>query len=349
MYEEMTPERIKGELLKEITTLDTREGSFTDDMAGPVAVQLYKVYQSLNAVQPIVWVNEGSGRYLDMAAEDLGIEPRKAGTKAAVTLELTGTAGFSVKAGTRFLTADNLAFVTVEDAVIPEAGMAAVPAEAEKAGAAYNVGPGEIAFQYENDNRIQKAGNPEAAQGGTDPESDASLYARIVYARQKPSTSGNKYDYERWAREVPGVGEAKCTPIWDGPGTVRVLVVDEDRQPVDVAIVEACAAHIEEVRPIGAAVTVVSASALPISAAAKVTVDGSTTLAAVQRAFSAALGKYLRSLAFEKYEVLYNRVGALLISIDGVVDYTGLTLNGKAESVAVGPEEIPALGEVTLT
>lgn len=43
--------------------------------------------------------------------------------------------------------------------------MAAVPAEAEKAGAAYNVGPGEIAFQYENDNRIQKAGNPEAGAG----------------------------------------------------------------------------------------------------------------------------------------------------------------------------------------
>lgn len=88
----------------------------------------------------------------------------------------------------------------------------------------------------------------------------------------------------------------------------------------------------------------VSASALPISAAAKVTVDGSTTLAAVQRAFSAALGEYLRSLAFEKYEVLYNRVGALLISIDGVVDYTDLTLNGKAASVAVGPEETPRLG-----
>lgn len=60
-------------------------------------------------------------------------------------------------------------------------------------------------------------------------------------------------------------------------------------------------------------------------------------------------GGILRSLAFEKYEVLYNRVGALLISIDGVVDYTDLTLNGKAASVAVGPEEIPALGEVTLT
>lgn len=37
----------------------------------------------------------------------------------------------------------------------------------------------------------------------------------------------------------------------------------------------------------------------------------------MQRAFSAALEEYLRSLAFEKYEVLYNRVGALLISIDG--------------------------------
>ena len=349
MYEEMTPEKIKGDILKKITKLDTREGSFSDDNAGPMAVELYKVYQSLNAVQPIVWVNEGSGGYLDMAAEDLGIEPRKAGTKAAAVLEITGTAGFVIKAGTRFLTADNLVFTTTAQAEIPESGTVTIPVEAEAPGAAYNTGPGEIIYQYENDSRVKSVTNPEPAMGGADPESDTSLYARIVYARQKPSTSGNRYDYERWAREVPGVGEAKCTPIWDGPGTVRVLIVDENRQPVDAAIVEACAAHIEEVRPNGAEVTVVSASARPVNAAAKVTVDGSTTLAAVQEAFAEALEGYLRSLAFEKYEVLYNRVGALLISIDGVVDYTGLTLNGQAASVAVGPDEIPVIGEVALT
>lgn len=350
MYEDRTPENIKAEMKQALKTdLDKREGSFVDDLLGPVAVEHYKIYQSLNAVQPMVHVDATSGKYLDMEAEDLGIEPRKTGTKAQVTLTVAGTAGFTIPAGTRFSTADNLYFETLSAVEIPEAGQVEISVQAEQVGEQYNVDTGTILYQFQNDSRIQAVTNASAAMGGMDPESDESLFSRIDSSRKKPRTSGNAYDYEAWACEVSGVGYAKCTPIQYGPGTVGVLVADENRQPVDDAVVTACAGHIETKRPVGADVTVKSAEALAINVTAAVTTDSTTTKETAKAAFTGLLDEYLRSLAFSQYTVLYNRVGALIIGTDGVIDYGNLTLNGVADSVTVGAEQVPVVGEVVFT
>ena len=97
---------------------------------------------------------------------------------------------------------------------------------------------------------------------------------------------------------VDGVGAAKVTPLWNGDGTVKVLIAGGDNGPVDSTIVSNCAAYIEENRPIGATVTVVSAEGLGINVSAVVDIDSSTTVLDVQAAFSAAIETYLRGIAF---------------------------------------------------
>ena len=37
-----------------------------------------------------------------------------------------------------------------------------------------------------------------------------------------PATSGSKYHYIQWAKEINGVGNAKCLPLWNGNGTVKL-------------------------------------------------------------------------------------------------------------------------------
>ena len=73
--------------------------------------------------------------------------------------------------------------------------------------------------------------------------------------------SGNINHYKQWARSVSGVGNAAVLPLWDGNGTVKVVVASEENEPLDEAIVSKVAQYIESVRPIGAEVTVVSATA----------------------------------------------------------------------------------------
>ena len=121
------------------------------------------------------------------------------------------------------------------------------------------------------------------AAGGTDPESDGALYERIHAYLSRPATSGNAYHYEQWALEVAGVGAARVFPLWNGAGTVKVVLVDGGMEPASAEIVAAVQAHIEAERPIGATVTVAAAAPLSINVTAAVTLDGSAPSARSRR------------------------------------------------------------------
>lgn len=146
-----------------------------------------------------------------------------------------------------------------------------------------------------------------------------------------------------------GWGAVRVTPLWRGPGTVLVLVAGYDRHPVDELVVDACAQYIQTRRPVGAGVTVASAKAISVDVSAQVVLAAGATLTEVEAAFVDRLDAYLAGLAFEEFMVYTNRVGALLMSVDGVVDYDGLTVNGSGENLALGSDGVPVVGEVALT
>lgn len=347
MFEDMTPETIKRGILERAgVELETREGGFLDSMAGPVAQEIWKLYQAMNALVPIAYVDESSGGYIDLRCGAFGIE-RKEGKRAAARMALTGTDGTVIPKGTAFLSAEGLVFTLTEDAVL-SGGTATGNVEASETGAAYNVEAGELSQMAVTLPGLTGWNNGPAS-GGVDPESDAALVGRLYDRLQKPATSGNVYHYESWAKEVPGIGEAKVEPLWAGPGTVKVLVTGPDRGAAEPEAVAYAAAHIEELRPIGATVTVESAEGLFIDVKASVTLDGSATQEQVKAAFASRLDAYLKSIAFRQYTLLYNRVAFLLLDTGGVTDYTGLTVNGGTGNVAVGAGQVPVLGEVSLS
>ena len=47
--------------------------------------------------------------------------------------------------------------------------------------------------------------------------------------------------------------------------------------------------------------------------------------------------------------VRYNRIMVQLLSCDGVVDCTSLTVNGGTANIPVTVEQVPALGTITIT
>lgn len=215
-------------------------------------------------------------------------------------------------------------------------------------GGAYNVEAGELSQMAATLPGLSSWTNGPAA-GGTDPESDGALYERIHAYLSRPATSGNAYHYEQWALEVAGVGAARVFPLWNGAGTVKVVLVDGGMEPASAEIVAAVQAHIEANRPIGATVTVAAAAPLSINVTAAVTLDGSAPLSQVKTEFEAALDAYLMELAFSASTLRYNQVAYLLLSIQGVSDFTALTINGGTGNVSIGDEQVPVKGTVTLT
>lgn len=349
MYENITPELIKADILGRLSVsdLDTREGSFVNDMVSAVSHEVWKTYQSLDAIVPIAYVDETSGEYIDKRCAEYGIT-RKAGTKATVSLSASGTDGTVIPAGKVFISTDGFQFLTDVSAMIAN-GSATIAATAANIGAAFNVSAGTITGQIKNLTGITAVTNPSAASGGSNAETDAALVGRLYSFLQNPATSGNVAHYQQWALAVDGVGAAKVTPTWNGAGTVKILIVGNDKEPVDNTIVSNCAANIEANRPIGATVTVISATGLPVNVSASITIDSSTTKAAVQAAFAAALEAYLKAISFNKYTLIYNRVANMLMDIDGVTDFSSLTVNGGTSNIVIGADEVPTIGTVVIS
>ncbi len=347
MFEDKTPESIKAEILSDITAADTREGSYTNNLVSPTATQIWKVYDGIKAVVPIVYIDETSGEYIDKRCAERGII-RKPGTKAHAVLTFTGTDGTVIPAGTIFLTLDGLEYETAA-AVTIAAGTEIITVNAVEVGEVYNVAAGSITNQYNSISGLSVVTNVAAAVGGTNAETDESLVMRYYDYLQKPATSGNIHHYEQWALEVDGVGAVKVTPLASGNGTVGILIVGATKQPVSSEIVTNCAAYIEENRPIGATVTVASASGLTINVTATVTISGITTKAAVQTAFASALDAYLKSIAFSTYTLLYSHILYLLLGIDGVTDYSALTVNSGTANITIAADKVPMLGTVVVS
>lgn len=363
MFEDMTPEKIRRRILDRLKTdLQTREGSFTNDIVAAAAEEISEVYHALDALLPAFYVDETSGPYIDKQAGTVGIS-RKAGAAAFCEIAFTGADGASIPTGAPYYTASGLAFY-LESAVSIRDGTGTGTLRSAGVGSAYNIAAGEIVTALRNASGVTGFVNA-AADGGADPETDEALLERYLERMRRPATSGNPWHYQRWAKEVEGVGAARIVSKWAGPGTVKVIVTDQDFHPATPAAVANCAAHIEAERPIGPAVTVEAAGTLEVTVEAAVTLDGSVSPGSVRAALERVLEEYLRSLAaaafggnmdlqFETmdagdYELRFNRAAFLLLSIPGVVDYTALTLNGGTGNLTVPAVAVPVLKEVKVT
>lgn len=363
MFEDRTPEALKAEALARIhpaTGLSALEGGFADSVIGPAAERVSEFYQALPAVVSMLFVDEGSGGYIDLVAKTYFNLSRKPGTKARCTVTLSGDAGAVLPAGTAFLTAEGLVFYLLSAVTLGAGGEAQGALEAADIGAEYNLEAGALTRMYVNPVGLA-AFSSGAATGGTDRESDAALLGRMDERRKRPATSGNGYQYRQWAMEVAGVGEAKVVELAAGPGTLALTLTDAALAPASPEIVAAADAAIATKRPIGATPTVRSAEALTLTVAATVVLAASTTADAVRAVFVSKLDTYCRELVGEKfrrvyyspeedlpYTLIYNRVAALLLTIEGVVNYTALTVNDAAADIAIPADSVPVVGEVTV-
>lgn len=350
-FDSLTPEGIQDMLrafIKDELGLSTAEGSLLQIILAPGAYVFWEGLQALRAQVPISFVDETSGRFLDKNAAGYGIT-RKPGTAASVTLTFTGSAGTTIPAGTLCVTQDGLGFATDEALTLGETGSGTVTATADAVGTAYNVPAGAIISMQQAVSGVTALTNEEAAAGGTDPETDAALFARLDAYKKTPPTSGNDRHYHQWALAVNGVGAASVIRCWDGPGTVKVIIADMALRPVEEELRAEVAAYIETQRPVTAEVTVESAAGVSVEVSVTVTTDGTVFKLDTEKELIERLAEYLGEIAFtEGATVVYNRVLALVMGLPGVTDCTDLKVNGGTANVPLDETQIPMLGTVTV-
>ena len=326
--------------------IDKRQGSVVHDMLAPPAQEIEMLGWELEAVYLQGFLDTATHEALDYHAHELGLT-RKPAVASVGIVSITGTNGVIIPKGYRFRTEAGIEFTTDIQSIITNS-VANIAVTATIAGDSGNIGIGELIDHERNVSGIATVTNNEVFIGGVDAESDDSLRERALFKARKPITSGNANHYRLWAMEVEGVATAKVFPVWDGPNTVKVVIIAEDGGAPDEPTLDAVRDYIEQERPIGANVTVLPIEEVALTINAKLTLDGDLSAVDVLEAITQSITTYLLSEA-DGGIIRLVRVGEAILDVAGVLDYEELTVNGATSNVKLNAEQVAIVGEVTLS
>lgn len=337
--------------------INTEEGDIFYDVTRPVAIEKAEMNQmKLAEAIKVAFPQWSYGIYLDMLAEMEGLQ-RHPAVKASGEVVFTGVAGTIIPAGTLVATVSDgenpsIEFQTMQQAEIGPDGTVTVAIEALEAGPIGNVAANQITIMSKPINGVSAVTNPAPTSGGTPEEDDDSLRERIIESRKYPHLSGSRLDYERWAKEVPGVGQAYCFPEWNGPGTVKVVIIDSNGEPANQTLIDAVQSYIAPengggLAPIGAFVTVAAPITKTIDVSVSLVLKSGYDQVQVVEAIKQEIKQLFMSMSIGS-TVRIAEIGAIIIQTSGVQDYSNLQLNGAAQNVVLQPDEVPVLGTVTV-
>lgn len=345
-YDSITPESLKAEILADIKAagIDVQEGSYADVIVSGVAYKLFTGYQQMRQLVYAAFPDATAGEFIDKAAAAVGLK-RKEAAAATVEITFTGEDGTFIPAGTAvYASASGLRFRMTADTTVV-GGNATAHAQAAEGGSKYNVTAGEIDTMYVNVAGVSSVTNPLPAVGGTDAESDEALWQRYHTKMTLQPTSDNPDQYVIWALEVPGIAFAQCIPVWNGAGTVKVIVAGEGREPVDPDVLQDCIDYLAAKRVIGTDVTVVSVVERSVDLSAEIKLAAGYELEAVTAQFTQLVNERFAQVPFGvAATVPYSKILSCLLQCDGVDDYTSLLVGGGTAAVEISAEQTCRVG-----
>lgn len=331
---------------------DTSPGSFFYDVLYSVAKEAYQLQSKADNLSNNALALTAVGEYLEKKVAEQNIY-RKSATYSTGTVRISGSRGEIVVAGSK-VASDDILFAVDETVTIPEAGYVDVGATCISPGAVGNVAIGVINRFPVTLPGLTAVTNITDFTGGYDEETDAQLLERYLDKVSHPTGGGNKYQYIAWAKEVEGVGDADCIPLWDGPGTVKVVITDTDNQPAEADLITKVSEHIESKRLIGASVTVVSAESLEFWVSLSIVASNpekalEDIAATVKSCLSGdAVKTYSSDTETSKY-ISYAAIGTAIYSLDSVEDYSDLLINGADVNIDLPDGYVPVLKGVHIT
>lgn len=339
-------ERLKNMLNRIDEKYDKSEGMFFYDILNAVAIELQLQEGDIKkAEEKFDIYNYKADDLTKYVYQRTGVI-RKEATKSSGLVEVKGNAGAKISKGD-IVGSDSINFLFLEDYVLGTEGKANCKVECEYYGRIGNLPAGAINKFPMTIAGITECKNLEAFTNGYEAESDEDLIERYFEKLQKPAKAGNVFHYEQWAKEVVGVGGARVISRWNGPLTVKVIIIDSYKTPAEEELLNTVAEHIEIERPFGAIVTVVSAFPISIDISAEFIIAEGYALEEVKAKIKTNITKYLEGIAFKENYVSYAKIGSIIIDTEGILDYKNLILNGGTGNIEIPFDKVAIMGEVS--
>ena len=360
-----SPEDIQERMMNNLPAdIDDMPAGFPYDFTMPTALEKseliqFHVVRTLMLMFPM-W---SWGEWLDLHGQQKGVV-RKEPNPASGYVTIEGIQGTRIASGFVVCTpatdeSSSIEFALDEEVTLAEGEKTTVSVTAVYGGSDSNAKAGTVSLMSKPIEGITKLYNEEDITGGTDEEDDAAFLERIMekYESEGASFIGNDTDYKRWSKEVTGIGDCIVVPTWNGPGTVKLVLVDSNGRPANDKLVQAVYEHIvspndreQRLMPTGSAdLTVVAADTKLISySCTKLAYDSSTNIEQIVDDFKTEVMKYYTE-AKEGNIVRFNKIHAILTNLSGVLDFEDLKMNGEEKNVSLDQDEYPETEEVLFT
>ena len=350
--------------------IDKREGSIIYDAVAPAAMVSAQQSLSLANILRETYIKTAQGEFLDYRAVEHGTS-RYAATNAEVKAKFNDDDGnpVNVEVGDRFASiAESPIFYTA----IKANNDGTAEMQAEEAGTSANSYIGQVLPVTPNDN-LAWAEITEVTIPARDEETDDHLRARLLNSNSWVSYGGNVADYLDMTSKIHDVGATQVYPTWDGAGTVKLVILNNDLMPASSTLVKKVKEEIDPeesttqgygLAPIDHKVTVTAPETFKVDIAMNVTIADGASDDTIKANIKTSLEEFFKSLRKDwsivnptvgrGYSMIIYRSKILsrVMMIEGVANATMPRLNGKDEDLQLvfnnTTSQLPVLGEVTI-
>ncbi len=356
MYENVTYEVILDRMLDRVLAqnpnIDTREGSIIYNALAPAAVELQNMYIQLDTILNESFADTQTRDYLIRRCAERGVnvEPSTYAIRQGEFIPST----LEIAIGTRF-SLNLLNYVVVE-----KISDGIYKLQCETAGYDGNVESGTL-IPIEYIEGLQTATLTEVLVPGEDEEDTEHLRQRYFDSLDSQAFGGNIKDYKEKTNSLDGVGGVKVYPVWNGGGTVKLVIINSDFDKPSDVLINSVQTAIDPtqnqgtgvgIAPIGHIVTVVGCGETSVDVTTKITFQEGWDWEALKPYAEQAIDDYFKELASDwassdNIIVRISQIEIRLLNLTGVLDIADTTLNGIAHNLTIDADNIPIRGEVT--
>lgn len=356
MYENVTYEVILDRMLDRVLAqnpnIDTREGSIIYNALAPAAVELQNMYIQLDTILNESFADTQTRDYLIRRCAERGVNVEPA-TYAIRQGEFVPST-LEIAIGTRF-SLNLLNYVVVE-----KISDGIYKLQCETAGYDGNVESGTL-IPIEYIEGLQTATLTEVLVPGEDEEDTEHLRQRYFDSLDSQAFGGNIKDYKEKTNSLDGVGGVKVYPVWNGGGTVKLVIINSDFDKPSDVLINSVQTAIDPtqnqgtgvgIAPIGHIVTVIGCGETSVDVTTKITFQEGWDWEALKPYAEQAIDDYFKELASDwassdNIIVRISQIEIRLLNLTGVLDIADTTLNGIAHNLTIDADNIPIRGEVS--
>lgn len=349
MFENITVEMIRNRMLESMPEgTDKSEGSVNWNAVSAGAIEIKNILIDIDGIYQEGFIDTASRPFLIRHGEERKVSPYPATYaigRAVFNMEIPIGSRFSV---------DMVNFVVIE-----RMSQYTYKVQCETAGTEGNRHLGDM-IPIEYIQGLTKAVLEEIIVPGEDAEDTESYRERVLDSFNYQSYAGNIAYYKEKVKAIPGVGAVKVYPIWNGPGTVKLELLDGEYDIPSEEMIEEIQEAVDppsfhgwgmKIAPIGHYATVAGAKKLEIDVIFDLTYQDGYNWEKVKPDAEKSVKAYLLELTkeWEDTDMIVVRISQIerrILDLEGVLDIANTRINSQDANLQLESSQIPQLGVI---